>query len=382
MFTKLLSLTAATALCAPFAGAQMNRAIFLLDRSGSMGAPTQSGSSNRCADSLAACLDEIAVFFDTYGVFAEAMVVEFSQGTNYYRRLRPLGGTTDWLTIKADALAAAGSSTTCTGGTQLADSLCQMVTDMEDRIAANPTFFCTSYFYVYSDGGENGSSGACAGGTDTDLTHRCPCDTTWSGSPYTTGSWQEKACSRICGMTGCTLHGVLNARKFNDFSTDTPTVAEQRVFRLLDSVAAQTGGSSYEVDDATGYVAGTGSPFTVLAGGCVLPTTGETLQVHPTEPAHIGSSFTVQLLGTTWPIRFLIAGFASITPGFPFPLSSQTCNIVVQPDLVYVGGLIPNINVPNDPSLIGADIYFQGLATNPLLTDWITSNGLKVKILP
>lgn len=381
MFTKLLPTTIALALCAPQVNAQMNRAIFMLDRSGSMNTLTNSGSSTRCADSLAACLDEIEVFFDTYGVFAEAMVVEFDSGSNYYRSLGPLASLPDWLTTKADALTAANLSVTCGPATRLADALCQMVTDMEARIVANPGFFCTSYFYVYSDGGENASTGTCSGITDLDLTHRCPCDTTWSGSPYTTGSWQEKACSRICGMTGCFLHGVLNARKFNDFSTDTPSLSEQRVFALLDSLAAQTGGSSYEVDDATGYVAGTGSPFTVLAGGCVLPAIGETLQVHPTDAAHIGSTFTVQLLGTTWPVRFLIAGFAPIVPGFPFPLSSQTCNIVVQPDVVYLGGLIPNIGVPNNPALIGGSIYFQGLATD-LTTDWITSNGLRARILP
>lgn len=389
------------ALLAAAAPAQVTRAIFLLDRSGSMGALTQSGTSTRCIDSLALCRDEIELFFDNAintGQIPEAMVVRFDAGANFYRPVNAVGiyptGTawpptsgvgSYWLTTKVDALTAATNSPTyvgsCGPGTQLADSICRMVSDMEARIAANPTLVCTSYFYVYSDGGENASTGnPCSGPWDTNLTGRCPCDSSSTGTPFVAGTWQRLACDRICNMAGCFIHAVFNARKFNSFSTDAPTLSEQRVFRFLDTQAGQTGGSSLAVDDATGYVAGSGSPLTVLAGGCASPS-GQTLVLNPTATAQVNNSFSMQLLGSTWLLKFITLGFAQLPAPVQFPLAPAGCHIVIQPDIVYMGTLVPNLTIPNNPSLAGANLFFQGLATD-LAGSWTTSNGLKMTIQP
>ena len=374
MYRHLAALVASAFLASALTAQPTQYGVFLLDRSGSM------TIANRCQESLEACVADIQDFFADPSIPAEALVVEFDTGSNYFRIL---GG--GWLSDSVAAQAAAMGSTTCNGSqTKLVQAICQAISALEVRISMNSPLVCNAYFYVYSDGGENASTGPCFGPADINLSAGCPCDTTPGRPPYAAGSWQALGCDRICNISfpGSCLFGtaIFNARKFNDFGGDGLTLEEQMTFRFLDSQAAQTGGTSIEIDDSTGFSSSAGIPQRSIPGGCVS-SFNERLSLEPSRSARVNDTFNMRLTGTSQAIRVIFLGFARLSPSIP--IGQSGCALSIRPDFTYNTGFIPNLSIPNDPAFVGGALFFQGLSTSlPPFLDVTLSNGLVMMIQP
>ena len=379
----LVALLAATSLTA-----QTQRGIFLLDRSASMLASAPGGGGSRCDKSLDWIDADLAAFFGG-GAPTEALIVEFDTDPGYYR---VLGG--GWILDEATARATAATSTTCAGSaTQLARAICQTVSDMRGRVAVSPPeLFCPMSFYFYSDGGENSSSGSCAGGNDVNAaTGRCPGDSFHIGPEFEFDgagmtSWQRHACDNIHSLvttapTGCTVPLVVYARKFNELAEGT-SASTTDVFRFLDSMAYSTGGSSISVLDSEPVVVPAGNPVQIVDAGCTTQS-GENPLLIPLGFARFGNSFGMRVAGTTLPLRLQLIGLNLQLPGLDLAgLGAPGCRVVVEPLVTFPSGLLPAFSVPNDQSVIGSEIHFQGIAAAFDLSDLATTNAITMTVQP
>lgn len=226
----------------------VRNAIVLVDRSGSMVAPRSTGNT-RCADALIVAARDIRDFFrrNTLGSLA---VWSFA-GTAVANETGGFVGETAAL-----AAVSALSPTGCAGNTPLADALCQASNTLVAAFPGSPA--ADRPIYVISDGGENSSSGPCAGPNSI------------AGPPppgnYTAGSWQDNAYTTIVGQT------TLMARFWGGLGRAAdeepggqprgPGVPDTTFFQDLTS---STGGAYLFIDDADA-----GFP-PVPEGACCLP---------------------------------------------------------------------------------------------------------------
>ena len=252
---KFLSLSMLLAVAAT-ATAQTPRALFLLDRSGSMvlGSPV-----TRCDNATMACKNDINTFLSAFPN-GEITVREFSDspsGTGLVGS-RFIPGFSEWhssaisgstFNAISDAQLAVDNAVACSGLTPLADAVCDATSALAIRATiAGPSTEC--FVYMYSDGGENSSSGACTGPTACNAdTGRCSFDSHHPGLPFEaecgTGlaSWQQKACGSI-ELLNLTCDFVFNIYKFNSF-----TLVPDAGLVFLESVATGTGGLVVNVPD-------------------------------------------------------------------------------------------------------------------------------------
>lgn len=370
--------------------AQVERGVFLLDRSGSM-------SPARVTASLAAVKDDLTKFFQNSSAQQprEALIVEFSGQGGTVLRYRRADGTVSttpvWQLNFGDADAAAAASTVASGSTQLAQSICITVQDLVNRTnTLQGQLWCGSKLYVYSDGGENASSGPCSGPDDVNAsTGRCPLDIINAGSypNIFSGSWQRNTCDNIWTLvspgsilaSNCLLPGALvHGRLFNTI-TDVPT--ESQVFRLVRSLVGQTGGSVLQVPDGSPYVPGSASAINVTPIGCRTPA-GELPVLTANGPARIGNSTALNLAGTSLPLPMMLVGFAELPQPLSLaPLGSTQCRLGVDYVTANIGTFLPMF-VPQNPSLVGLKIFAQGVTLTAALNQLAISHMLELTVLP
>ncbi len=374
---KLISALTVGALTTAAATAQIQRGVFLLDRSGSM------SIGNRCQNSLDALDADLAGFFSDSLVTTEALVVEFTTDLGVYE-FNVLGG--GWHTALGPAMTAAATSTSCSGSTHLATAICDSVVMMRARIIAGGLqITCPSYFYVYSDGGENSSSGPCAGLNDINAAvGRCPGDSSSSDPVFefdaggTNLSWQRLVCNEIDSLNtvpGCFVPTIFYATTFNDFAE-----TEAEVFHFLQSQANATGGHRRHIYDNSTVPTGNGSPFFVIPGGCPSAA-GETSFLDPSDPAQLGNSFAMNLRGTAIPVKVMIVGLQRQIPAIDLAaFGGPGCTLGVQPLLTYFAPFIPAFAIPNDPAWMGQNLYWQGLAFTTTLSELVTTNVLRMTV--
>lgn len=381
---KILTFVSACCILAGAVSAQTKRGVFLLDRSGSMSA------GNRVAKSLLAVDDDLREFFSAPGA-TEALIVEFATGMpNAPNAYRVLGG--GWLTAAATARPAAQGSNQLFGSTPLAQSICNSIADLRARVLAGGSqLFCQNFLYVYSDGGENNSTGACGGGDDVNASNgRCLLDTLntlgtvpYAGTSSNTPSWQTNTCSMISSLssfaaTECLFPSALvHGRLFNSV-TDNPT--ESQVFRLIRSIVAQTGGNVVQIGDNDPYVPGTTSAITIYPFGCRA--NGELPTVVASDIARVGTSISVQLRGTTLQLPLLYVGFALRQPPLSLGmLGAPQCQFAVDNVVSHLGNFLP-LTIPANPAFIGLELFVQGVATSPSISPIATSNVVGLRVMP
>ena len=150
----------------------------VLDRTGSMDAFRSTGNT-RCADALTLAVDDISDFeADHPGGFVTVWTFAGSSPVNL------TGGFAD--PADAKAIINALSPTGCSGSTPLAEAMCAAA----DQIATVGVPAPDKLLAVSSDGGENNSSGECAGPSSFSTT-----------APYDLGSWQNKVHAKLAGQS-------------------------------------------------------------------------------------------------------------------------------------------------------------------------------------
>ncbi|MEO0479530.1 MAG: hypothetical protein AAF196_08630 [Planctomycetota bacterium] len=373
--TALAILTTAAAV-----EAQTPRAVFLLDRSGSM---TLGGAPNRCDASAIACQGDISAFFSAFPN-GEISVREFNDVIPTGSRAVP--GFNEWMSASSEgSLASAvtngqnavSASVMCAGLTPLADAICDSASALLIRGIIDPSAEC--FFYVYSDGGENNSMGACSGeyATNSD-TGRCSFDTFATGMPYETGpggmpSWQQNSCAQIEALSlSCGL--VLNVYKFNGFS-----IVGDPALSFLDSASRGTGGFSINVADGTVPAPGGIQSF---RDGCA-DSSGLRPLLQPLGTPTLGSNVNLVLQAGNYQ-RFILLGFNEIDPGIDLGLvGSPGCVLTVDAAVTVGTGLFPLI-IPQNGALVGVTLETQGvgLGTLPSQAPVLTSNRIRLNIAP
>jgi V8-like Glu-specific endopeptidase len=211
-------------------------ASILVDRSASMQTLRASGRT-RCEDALMLAVRDVESFFNAYPETGGASLAVWT-----FSGSGPADLTGGFVGRNA-ALAALGnlSPTGCGGVTPLADALCAASDALVQVFpSANPG---DRILAVSSDGGENNSSGPCAGP-----------DSSTSLPPYDLGSWQRKTRDRLLGQH------VVQARFWGELqrgpgaSLDIETGEPRSRGRVSDlayfaELAASSGGRFETVDD-------------------------------------------------------------------------------------------------------------------------------------
>ncbi|MCP4685017.1 MAG: VWA domain-containing protein [bacterium] len=202
-------------------------AIFLIDRTGSMGEPRVSGNS-RCADARTVAITDVKSHFSLYPTGLGAVWTFAGEGW-----FNETGGF-----VGRAACSAAVVNLTpegCSGSTPLAESMCGAA----DALVA---FFPPPQqriLYVSSDGEENSSDGECDGDDA-------------AAKPYPADSWQGKVIAKLMAT------GTVNVRYWGSVSksgssydpetgvTRMPAISDAEFFK---DVADTTGGGYSYIDD-------------------------------------------------------------------------------------------------------------------------------------
>lgn len=364
MRTILSTFVLATTTLASFAAAQAPaRALFLLDRSGSM----TIGSPSRCDRS------EMQAKLDIDGFFAafpsgEVTVREFTSAIP--SRARWIG-TSEWHTNALSARNAVDTAIACANLTPLADAICDSAQAVS---VAGASAEC--YVYVYTDGGENDSQGACSGLPATNATTgRCADDVLHPGAPFTTDamggvSWQQRACTTIHNLS-LTCDFVLNVYKFDSFA-DGPL---DPAFVFLDSASRATGGLRIEIDDNQQTLPGN-SLSVDPSVGC-RDGQGALPFLSTIGLPRLGQPFSVSLTAPQGRDRYILLGFHNFqSPVDLGVLGAGGCELKVMPVFTLRSGLLP-LRIPVDRGLIGASMEFQGIAVDPTFASpsWLLTSG-------
>ncbi|MEO0479529.1 MAG: hypothetical protein AAF196_08625 [Planctomycetota bacterium] len=371
--TLALALTAAAS-----AHAQTPRAVFLLDRSGSM---VLGGSPNRCEASAEACRNDVSAFFAAFPN-GEVTIREFNSAFPTGSRAVP--GFPEWQSVATsgslanvvvDCHETVDSSVDCSGATPLADAICDSASALLIRGIISPSAEC--FFYVYSDGGENSSAGACSGGDATNATTgRCSFDTFAPGTPYETdamglASWQQNCCAQIEALhLSCDL--VMNVYKFDAFG-----IVVDQGFQFLDSASRGTGGFSLSVPDGTIPVPG---GFQVFPTGC-SDNTGLQPLVQVFGMPELGADINIVMQSGHYR-RFLLIGFDAFDQGIDLGLvGAPGCELSVNAAVTIPNGTL-SLLLPAVQAFIGVNLEIQGvgLATLPGQNPVLTSNRLRLTI--
>ncbi|MCG8408982.1 MAG: VWA domain-containing protein [Phycisphaerales bacterium] len=220
--------------------------LVLLDRTGSM-VEMRSTNNTRCEDALETAMDDVRDFFIA-NPFGSVSVWTFT-GT----------GPTDLtggFVNEAAAVAALNTLTPddCSGATPLAEAICAA----SDAITAAFPLAAPGdrVLAISSDGGENNSTGQCAGPDSV------------SGPPYDAGSWQRLVSDKLAAqnvtlvrqwgaLARAGLSGDGDAAEFR-----AGTVSDETFFQ---DIATSSGGSYVFIDDSNTAI----PPVTI--GSCCLP---------------------------------------------------------------------------------------------------------------
>lgn len=221
--TTLPALVTALATC------KQARGLVLLDRTGSMLVPRPSTGNSRCADALALARQDVDSFFDVYPESEGARLAIWTFAESAPAQLSDFVGRSE-----AQAALAGLMPEGCAGSTPLAEALCATGDELIDGLPplAHRTLM------VSSDGGENNSSGACAGPSSA------------SGPPFDPGSWQRKVTDQLRNQA------VVQTRFWGSVTRDPidPETGEATLggasdLGFFENLAAVTGGSSVAVGD-------------------------------------------------------------------------------------------------------------------------------------
>ncbi len=199
------------------AGAQS--AIILVDRTGSMNVEFPSTDKWRCVAAVDTALVDVLLFFTAHPA-GSAAVWTFTDGSWIDRT----GGFVGQMAC-IDAVVSLYDES-CDGGTPLAESMCAAADELFLR--SEPRIL-----YVSSDGGENQSSGECAGDSALVL-------------PYPPDTWQGKVIAKLkaTGTVNVRYWGALEKSggiyDMETGETHMPGISDAQFFRDL---AHQTGGS-------------------------------------------------------------------------------------------------------------------------------------------
>jgi hypothetical protein len=205
--------------------------LVLLDRTGSMIAVRSNGRT-RCRDALELAVQDVVSFFGTNpGSSVSIWTFAGSAPTDLS------GGFVD----QATALAVLNSLSPegCAGSTPLAEAMCAASDELSASFPMNSP--ASLFLAVSSDGGENNSSGECAGFSSA------------SGPPYDPGSWQQKVRDKLLGQSVALTRfwGAVSLTFGSDFDLETGRAellgTSDSVF--LEDLAVVTGGIYQPVDD-------------------------------------------------------------------------------------------------------------------------------------
>ncbi len=207
--------------------------LVLLDRTGSMIDIRPSTGNSRCSDALALAVADVQDFFVKYPEVDGASVAVWTFADSSPTDLTGgFGG-------EAAALSALGglSPEGCSGSTPLADAICAASDALDQEFEGTPA---GKMLAISSDGGENNSSGTCAG--------------PWSisGPPnYDSGSWQQKTKERVVGQNVALTRFWGTVTRSGGFDPETglvrgPGIADSVFFEDL---AQATGGIFQGVED-------------------------------------------------------------------------------------------------------------------------------------
>ena len=221
--------------------------LVLLDRTGSMSIIRPGTGNSRCADALELAKQDVTAFATNHlGSFVAVWTFAGDRPTDL------AGGFVD-PAIALAALNALGPDD-CTGSTPLAEAMC----DAADAMSMLGTAVTDKRLAVSSDGGENNSSGDCAGPSSN------------AGPPWDPGSWQDRVQMRFDGL------GIVQARfwgsvVFNGVDIETGEEPEGGVPDSLffEYLANITGGVFQGVDDSDPLPPPFGGD-----GAAVIPTAG------------------------------------------------------------------------------------------------------------
>lgn len=232
-------------------------AVVLLDRTGSMQALRASGVT-RCSDALTMARLDVESFFVRHPEATGSSLAVWVFGNDV---VNLSGGFVDQASALAvlDELDPEG----CTGTTPLADALCEA---SDALVQTFPNAQREELFMaVSSDGGENDSSGACAGP-----------DSEAETPPYSDGSWQNNVFAKL------TAQNIIDIRFWDDFASvtrSTPVTREGKRSRVANkavsdtsffrTLAGATGGSFTLVND---NVARLPVPFFQVQTPVAIPT--------------------------------------------------------------------------------------------------------------
>jgi hypothetical protein len=204
--------------------------LLLLDRTGSMAATRPSTGNSRCRDALAVAREDARAFFAAGG--SQAAVWGFGDGiTNW------TGGFVGEAAVNAalDRLDPEG----CDGSTPLAEAICDASDELSARFPQAP--HGSRVLAVSSDGGENDSSGECAGFDS------------FSGPPYDPGSWQQKTRDKVLRQS-TVLSRFWNTLSKQRFNLETGQVeSEAADYDFFAELAQVTGGTATTADDSGAF---------------------------------------------------------------------------------------------------------------------------------
>lgn len=202
------------------------RGLVLLDRTGSMGVTRPSTGNSRCKDALDLAKQDVDAFFTAMPASALLAVWTFADAAPTQLTAGFVG--------RADAQAALTGLTPegCSGSTPLADALC----DAGDALRAASQPLNQRILAVSSDGGENNSSGACAGPSSA------------SGPPFDPGSWQQLVTDQLRTQTVTEARFWGSVNRTFDIETGR-AVAGVSDALFFENLAMVTGGGFVAVGD-------------------------------------------------------------------------------------------------------------------------------------
>jgi hypothetical protein len=205
--------------------------LLLLDRTGSMADVRPATGNSRCRDALAVAREDARSFFASGGSQAAVWAFSGSGTTNL------TGGFTGEAAVMAalDGLAPEG----CDDATPLADAICAASDELVAKFPQAP--HGARLLAISSDGGENSSSGECAGFDST------------SGPPYDPGSWQQKVRDKVMRQSTVLSRfwNTLSKRRF-DVETGAAKDADSD-FEFLADLARVAGGVATTADDSGAF---------------------------------------------------------------------------------------------------------------------------------
>jgi hypothetical protein len=224
--------------------------LLLLDRTGSMEQAIRPSTGNtRCRDALAVAREDARAFFAGGG--SQAAVWTFADGI-----ANLTGGFAGEAEVTAalDGLDPEG----CDGNTPLAQAICAASDELSARFPTAP--HGSRLLAISSDGGENSSSGACAGFDSA------------GGSPYDPGSWQQKTRDHVLRQSTVLSRfwNTLSKQRFNIETGNVESTDSDNDF--FAELARVTGGVATTADDGGAFP----PPFTPIpqdascAGGLAL----------------------------------------------------------------------------------------------------------------